>query len=261
MKISSASGSVNECLLLHISPREYAWKSERDGTSVEKVPCIRRRPAMKMKMLGTVTGALLLGCTGGVMAPVVSEERFAEASDCLMEEYSRHVYDTPRPLTADDSSGILIGPLATGPEHGIIEKLVLGLEIRHPSTGDLNLSLHYDCDNNGTIDAGSPIEFHLMRMHPCEGEELYACFAELEGAYYLRDEGWKEAGETASFAVFEHLPAGGSFYLRAVDVCEDHSGVISSWAVFLLQKEVSHDDGSGLIPGDAHFFSFDSIDR
>jgi subtilisin-like proprotein convertase family protein len=133
----------------------------------------------------------------------------------------------------DVPTGVVVGPLPVANDAATIQDVVLELSISHPYAGDIDAWLYYDMDDDGTYDAGTPIELYLARSG-MSSPHGWGCPVELDGTYYFRYErdtetltGW----DTGKFESFRGLRGGGSFYLRVVDAVEGEVGTIEGWAV------------------------------
>lgn len=195
---------------------------------------------MRRSILTAIIVAVQVTCTNGSL--ITRNEKTGKEFDCLDIGYMNHTFTEPVAIPDNDMAGVIIGPLhMSGCYKQIIGGIILRLEIFHQYTGDLCLSLHYDSDDDSIIDTSSAVEFFLARLDPCDGEELYACFAELEGdPLFFKDEGWEAAGESASFSIFEGMPAGGSFYLSVIDSREGNKGMVREWSIY-TEKALNSD--------------------
>jgi hypothetical protein len=192
---------------------------------------------MLKSILLAVAMVMQFGCVEDFTVAAGSNALLNSLEGCLDAYYEGCFYETPATIPDAYLPGITLGPLLTSYEVSAIQGVLLGIEISHPHTADVGVTLHYDSDNDGVYDASSPVEIYLARLDPCDGEEFWACPVELHGAYYFSDEGWASFGETASFDVFLGLQSGGSFYLTIVDSLEGDVGLVESWGV-LVEKGV-----------------------
>jgi hypothetical protein len=187
---------------------------------------------MERTQLISIVAAIQLGCCGGVMSAMEPGSSTILETRHYDQQQVLNVFEIPVIIPDNDPEGIVLGEIKLGGDEEPIQDIVLSMNLKHDYLGDLSFSLYYDFDHDGIFDAVTPIDFHLARLDPCCGEELYACPAELDGFYYFKDEGWEETGEESSFTVFKDLPGGGSFYLAVVDRMEDNTGTVRSWAVY-----------------------------
>jgi hypothetical protein len=186
---------------------------------------------MKTTILFVIATVFQMGYSANMFAPESMDTTQSEKFDCLDIRYTNVVFPEAIHIPDNAPDGILIGPVQLIEKERFIRDVVLELGIYHPQTGDLEIALHYDADNDGLFEASSPVEFHLVRLDACGSEELCGCLIELDGTYYFKDEGWGIYDETASFRVFDGFSAGGSFYLSVVDSWPHHEGVVDSWGV------------------------------
>jgi len=169
-------------------------------------------------------------------APPEPVETVMLGGECLDATHITCVCKRPVVIPDNDPEGITLGPLVVPAREFPMCGIIFGILIEHDHTADLAMRLHYDSDNDGIYDVDTPVEIYLARSEPCIGEELWACPLSLGGAYYFKDEDWKEYGEEASLKSFEGLPTGGCFYLTMTDKLEGDTGVVRSWGVFILNQ-------------------------
>ncbi len=208
---------------------------------------------MKTTILFIIVTVFQMGCSGEIFAPETLDTRQAGGFDCLGTEYTKSAFFGATPIPDNALDGVLIGPIQLSEHHRFIVDVVLELGIYHSHTGDLEIELHYDADNDDIFETSSPVEFHLIRMDACGAEELCGCLIELDGTYYFKDEGWGVYDETASFRVFDGYSAGGSFYLSVVDNWPDHEGIVDNWGVWVktMDNRVLGVDEVSRYPGSA----------
>ncbi|MCA9729814.1 MAG: hypothetical protein R3E12_09340 [Candidatus Eisenbacteria bacterium] len=125
--------------------------------------------------------------------------------------------------------GLALGPQSSS-AGDLTDTVTLSIDLSHPHVSDLSLTLAYDANGDGVVDASSPVELYLARRSP-DGPEAWFCTDRMDGTYYFRDLDWKESGADADFAVFADLPSGGAWYLTVVDSTEGDVGVVRSWNV------------------------------
>lgn len=123
--------------------------------------------------------------------------------------------------------GIWLGPIFSSGDEGDLSRVVLRLDIRHASTGDLAVRLAYDGDGDGVPDVSAPIEFFRARTDP-GGREFHACPQSLDGIYFFRDS--MDEAERA-FTPFRSLPAGHAFFLSVADTLAQEAGTLVGWAI------------------------------
>jgi hypothetical protein len=137
------------------------------------------------------------------------------------------VWTEARKIPDGDRRGILIGPIVPNDDGTDLSRVVLRLDIRHPATGDLDVRLAYDADEDGRPEFSVPIEFFRSRSDPM-GRELHACPQPLDGTYYFRDSA-DEQGQV--FAAFQSLLSGHAFYLAVADTLAEDTGRVLCWAI------------------------------
>jgi len=187
---------------------------------------------MKAILLIAATAGLWMTGWAVRSGPVEASGGQAGDPERLAAGYRGFAYAEATPIPDNQPSGVTIGPLEIAGDCRAIHDLILCIEISHAYVGDLGIWLHYDSNRDGDFEVSTPIESHLARPQSWRHGELCGCPIEYEGVYYFKDEGWREAGEVASFRVFEGLPAGGVFYLTVVDTGDGNTGTISTWAVY-----------------------------
>jgi hypothetical protein len=172
-----------------------------------------------------ITFALLLGGCWRVNTVMTT------MSDCLNSSYERYTYHNPTTITDADPAGNVIGPVRIPAEGGLLHGVILCLNISHKRTADLDLWLRYDADNDGKPEASAPVEFYRGRTDGCAAREPYACPMALQGSFWFRDDG--VGGPDHTFAVFNGLARGGSFYLAVSDTLAKDVGTITNWSVYV----------------------------
>jgi subtilisin-like proprotein convertase family protein len=136
----------------------------------------------------------------------------------------------------DAPDGVALGPLSLGTT-GTITDVAVAVTISHAYSGDVALTLRYDADRDGEIDADAPLDVYLSRPNLCIGEESWSCPVALEGTYVFKDEGWSDAGYEAHLEAFEGLRADGEWYLVVADRGSGDVGTISGWSVYAAAQE------------------------
>jgi hypothetical protein len=193
--------------------------------------------------------ALLLGCLT-MNGALVQAETSADGNNvCLRSGYSHHSFDMPAAIPDGASSGITSGPIQIPDDGAAIEGLVLSLSITHPYTGDLEVSLAYDENNDGKVELTVPVELYRARTDGCTAREPHAYPDQLDGTYYFRDDSVSRPAAiaaatagmqpdpladpgTPSFSSFDGMRTGGSFYLHVVDTLPQKSGTVLGWSIY-----------------------------
>jgi len=150
--------------------------------------------------------------------------------DC--SAYRPYVWTEARPIPDGDRRGTLIGPLCIENDEPRLGEVELAIDISHPCTSDLEISLAYDADGDGNPEARAPVEFHRSRP-AFDAEQRNAVSPSLAGTYYFRD--GAEEYETA-FAGLRELPRGHAFYLAVADTAGTDAGSVERWAVYLPES-------------------------
>lgn len=174
---------------------------------------------------------LFMACS--FIPQVASEPDPSQVDDGQGSAYSRHAWTEAREVPDGDRQGILIGPVLTDGNGAELGPVVLRLDINHPATGDLDIWLAYDADEDGNPEARAPVEFFRARLD-VRAEELHACPSSLNGTYFFRD---GTGGEETVFAPFHELPRGHAFYLAVADTLADERGKVLGWAVYTKEPE------------------------
>ncbi len=183
-----------------------------------------------------IVGVFLLS-DGSDDAPVV-EQTAAVTSGAgvdLASGYDVYSFRTPTPIPDGDRAGVVAGPIRIPDDGAAVEGVILSISITHHYTGDLDLRLGYDEDNDGIAEASAALEPHRARPGGWAVREPFACPAEMNGVFYYRDDApgeYDERGD-ASFSVFDGLAKGGCFMLSAVDSLAEDTGTLLGWTVFL----------------------------
>jgi hypothetical protein len=194
----------------------------------------------RTKMIAVAMGLMLAptfacaGCSGSPTSLASTEK-----SDVFALRGHRFGYSTIIPDAKDE--GVTIGPINLPDDGQTIRNVILGLDVYHPHTEDLQLELGYDADRDGQCDATVEIELHLARGDAHTARALFACSLELDGVWYFRDDADGSAKDptgvslsdgVSTFKVFKGLGSGGCFYLTARDTLAEDTGLIRDWMIW-----------------------------
>ncbi len=116
-------------------------------------------------------------------------------------------------------------PVAADAGAGSLGQIVLELEIVHESVCDLALTLHYDSDNDGQIDASVPVVLAIPERDVETGSQVWTCPLSLDGAYRF------EFPSEMQRESFEGMRAGGAFQLEVADCGPGSRGTLSRWDI------------------------------
>lgn len=143
---------------------------------------------------------------------------------------------SPKGSTIPDanSAGLTLGPVPAGTGEEVLTSVDLMVDLIHPCTPDVAMSLGYDRDNDGRIDAKAEIEFFRARRSGWRGAAACACTPSLDGVYYFH----AAEPDDDPLDVFRGLRAGGSFYLAVTDTLSDDVGIVRDWSV---RAECAHE--------------------
>ncbi len=125
-----------------------------------------------------------------------------------------------------DRRGIRMGPVVAS-DGTDLSRVILRLNLRHPATGDLDVRLAYDADDDGRPEVTVPIEFFRSRSDSW-ARELHACPQSLDGTYFFQD---STEEQEQVFTAFQLLPPGHAFYLAVADTLAEDTGEVLSWAI------------------------------
>jgi len=179
----------------------------------------------RIPMTAMSLAVLLQGCVNN---PPTGMGRNLTAADGAPDTASGwYACTEAREIPDGDHRGIVIGPLVIRDDGTDLGRVVLRLDIRHPATGDLDLRLAYDADEDGRPEVSTPVEFFHSRSDP-RARELHACPQPLDGSYFFQDSADEEV---QIFAAFESLPPGHAFYLVVADTLAEDKGNVLGWAV------------------------------
>jgi hypothetical protein len=162
-------------------------------------------------------------------------------ADCVGAGYEIYSFETQAAIPDGDPAGVVIGPLKIPDDGSVLQGIMLAVNLSHDYTGDVDLRLEYDEDNDGTCELSIPVELYRARADGCTAREPFAYPDVLDGTYYFRDEAAcaglpadPMAGDgVRSFSDCDGLKRGGSFYLVAADRLPGETGAVWGWTVFV----------------------------
>ncbi len=171
----------------------------------------------------------------------------------------------------DDTGGFLtFGPLEVD-FNGVIEDVVLELNIYQTWIGDLVVYLWYDEDGNGSYDYGPVAALCRPALDGCGFDGCCGCSGNIDGVYTFGDDGAAPMGEAdcptditpgCFQAAFESVvgfaegffgaESGGGFYLQVADGAGGDDTYLYDWGVYVLgagETELTVlPDGTGDVP-------------
>jgi hypothetical protein len=169
--------------------------------------------------------------------------------DCITEGYDAYLGGTGGAVPDDDTVGMTFGPMPTNPG-GIIQDVILEVDISATWIGDVRLWLLYDVEPDGNPDITGEL---LCRpgLAGCPGDDCCGCSGNLLGWYGFDDTApsiedqcpssfpngcYGPDYDSSGLGVFIGSATGGDFYLFCADGAGGDATSIGGWNVFVLTE-------------------------
>jgi hypothetical protein len=169
--------------------------------------------------------------------------------DCVTEGYDAYLGGTGGAVPDDNVDGVTFGPMSTE-AGGVIQDVILQVDISATWIGDVRLWLLYDVEPDGVPDVtGELLCRHTLTGCPPDG--CCGCSGNLLGWYGFDDtaasiedqcptqfpEGcYGPDYDSSGLGVFAGYATGGDFYLFCADGAAGDATSIGGWNVYLLTE-------------------------
>ena len=173
---------------------------------------------------------VLVACRDGDVSLSAEPAAASPLFECLQTDFVSFTCPVGLDIPDEDRQGVTLGPIRIPATRLPVEKILVEIDITHPYSGDLELLLYCDRDEDGRVDGTHRLEIHHMVADPCVESVADACQVTLDGLCFF----WVCGMEPPDPACRQY-----DFQLRVSDGMVEDAGTVRSWTLHVPLRATS----------------------